>query len=411
MNLAKWFRYMQMHPWHSMQLATSGSNSLIPIQSQCNGLVYEYAWQFADGAGRSEVRQAITYAQSQWNEWARFPATPTFKTATLPYPRLANKALTRFIAADLQGDWLPLILPDGKVTNIGYEHITTASSTPVVYSDDDGDGLFETATITATVPAGTQTSELYLTFLAADVLYPDTPPIPIRQASIVGTTATISVDTYNLVRPILYTLPRPTALDPTILPPAATSPFATDINVARRFCDPTGTTIDTAQAVLIWESTPVPPWAFFPVGSVTPDPAALAYAVARVGIRDGQAGVVYLGQGVYDSTNGTWSGRVDFSNCRPPDRVLIRYQAGIESPQVDMAIAQLSAANLARRICACQPSNKELSEWQTDLSRTGATNELYASPDDISNPLGSRRGHVYAWRTIQKMMSTPGILV
>jgi len=410
LSLARWLQYMQMHPWHSMQLATKGANSLIPIQSSCNGLVFEYAWQVADRGGRADIRRAIAEAEVQWNEQANFPARPTFKTATLEWPRMGNKALTRWTALDLQGEWMNVRLPDGHVNAIGYDHITTAVNAPIVYSDEDGDGLFETATITATVPSGTTSDQLHITFVAADVLYPDTPSIPIREASIAGTTATIRIDTYNLVRPILYTIPKPDSLDPTILPPTAGSPFASTVDVARRYCDPTGTTLDTAQAVFIWESTPIPPWATFTINTVTPDPAALAYAIGRVGIRDADAGIVYLGQGVYDSTSGTWTGRVDFSNCRPPDRVLIRYHAGRDSTQVDMAIAQLSAANLARPICACQPSNKELSEWQTDLSRVGATNELYSVPVDVSNPFGSRRGHIYAWRTLQNLRVTPGFL-
>lgn len=407
LTLNRWLQYMQFHPWFSMQLATSGANSIMPVRSSCNGLIYEYTWQDADQAGRYDIRKAIEYAESQWNQQAGFPARPTYKTATLEWPKMGNKALTRYTATDMQGHWLSLQLPDGHLSQIGYEHITAPDTQSITYLDIDNDGLFETARVVATVPAGTMEAELYLTFVANDVLYPDVPPVPIRSAAIAGTTATILIDTYNLVRPILYTTPTSAALNPLLIPPAAGSPFATTINVSRRFCDPNGTTVDTAQAVLVWETLPAPSWASF---TSAPDPAGLAYAIARIGIRDGEAGIVYGGQSVYDSNSNTWSGLVNFSNCKPPDRVIIRYLAGRENAQIDMAIAQLSAANLARPVCACQSANKELFTYQADLSRVGGTNELYSVPADIVNPFGSRRGHVYAWRTLQNLRVLRGII-
>lgn len=409
-NLSQWLRYMQMHPWHSMQLATIGPNSIIPVTSSCNGLIYEYAWQSVDQAGREDIRRAITYAEKQWNEQAHYPARPTFKTVTLEWPKMGNKTLVNYSPIDMTGHWMNIKLPDGHVSKVGYEHITTPQACAITYSDLDGDGLFETATVTATVPAGTTEDELYITFQSADFIYPYTPPIPARSASIVGTTATITIDTYNLVRPIVYTMPNSRPLNPTVLPPSVDSPFATTIDVARRFCDDSGTTIDTAQAVLIWESLPAPLWATVISAGNYPDPSAKAYAIARMGIRDGVAGIVYGGEAVYDSTSGEWSGRANFSNCKPPDRIMIRYLAGRESSHIDMAIAQLSAANLSRPICACQPANKELYHWQTDLARVGGTNELYSVPSDIVNPFGSRRGQVYAWRTIQDSRVLQGII-
>jgi hypothetical protein len=382
------------------------------VTSSCNGLIYEYAWQSVDQAGRDDIRRAIEYAEEQWNEQAHYPARPTFKTVTLEWPKMGNKTLTNYSSIDMTGHWMNLKLPDGYVTQLGYEHITTPQLCAIVYSDVDGDGLFETATITATVPAGTTVDELHITFQSSDALEQSLDvleAIPVRGATITGTTAVIKIDTYNLVKPILYTLPNSRPLNPLILPPAVDSPFASSVNVSRRFCDDSGTTLMTAQAVLVWESMPAPTWATI-VGSGAPDPSAQAYAIARLGIRDGVAGIVYGGQGVYDSNSGEWSGTINFSNCKPPDRIIIRYLAGRDSSHIDMAIAQLSAANLSRPICACQPANKELYHWQTDLARVGGTNELYSVPSDIVNPFGSRRGHVYAWRTIQDTRVLTGII-
>jgi hypothetical protein len=206
--------------------------------------------------------------------------------------------------------------------------------------------------------------------------------------------------------------------DPLVLPFIAGTPYASSVEVYRHWCDPTGTTEETAQAVLTWETSPWPDWATCcgPTAGDAQDPAAIATAVARIVIRDGPAGIVALGEAAYDATAGEWIHPCDWTLCRAPDRVTLRYQAGIPLDGLAMAepyrtvVARLAAAELARPICACAPANKELYEWQKDLSQIGATDDLYQAPDDMTNPIGSRRGHLQAWRHIKQQFRTVGIL-
>jgi hypothetical protein len=254
---------------------------------------------------------------------------------------------------------------------------------------------------------------MYFEFLSTDYIYPESnrriiPRTIVRQ----GANATVTFDSQQLVKPILLTITKPQTLDPSVIPPTTGSPFAAQIQASRVWCDPRGTDIDTAQMVLVWETMPFPswatPWPYFT--NNTQDPSAVAYAVARGGIRNAQSGVIYAGQAIYNANTNTWTGRTDFSEFRPPDRVIVRYQAGVTDRNLDLVIARLAAAELSRPICACSSANKELSEWQTDLSRIGAQQELYAQPNDMTNPFGSRRGHVYAWRTVQQAQRLTGIL-
>jgi hypothetical protein len=76
-----------------------------------------------------------------------------------------------------------------------------------------------------------------------------------------------------------------------------------------------------------------------------------------------------------------------------------------------VAVARLAAAELARPICACETANRELYRWQFDLSRSGgAADEAYAfmSPEQLNNPLGMRRGHIYAWQFVQNYRNLIG---
>lgn len=406
-SLSKWLRLMNMHPYHSYQLA----NAQLPLTSNCNALVYEYGWQNADRAGRFDIRAAIAQAEAMFTSVTNYAPRPTFSTVTIPWPEMGDYRMFNYTSLNARGHWLGLNLPEGYVRAVGYEHQTTPVSASLTYQDLDNDGVYETATCTAAVPATTTVDELYVTFAAGDYLADSGIVITPRSASIAAGVATIVFDSYTLVKPILYTVARPGTLDPAILPPAAGSPFAASVQVSRRYCDPTGTTLDTAQAVLIWESAPYPDWAVpYTFSDDMPDPAALAYAIARVGVRDARQGIVYAGEGVYNGNTGTWTGRVDFAQCKPPDRVTLRYYAGRDEEYIDTAIARLAAANLARRICACEGANREIAEWQIDYSRLGATNETYAQPMDIDNPFGPRKGQVYAWRVAQQEQRVSGII-
>lgn len=407
-TLNSWFTQMGMHPWHSWQLA----NQLIPINSQCNQLVYESSWQAADRAGRADIRRAILRAEDLYKQYTNYECRPKYKTATIPWQQMGDYRLRRYTSANYRGNWLGFQVPDGFVKQLGYEHIQSTTSCAVTYTDQDGDGLYESATVTATLPGISSQDEVYITFQSADYIYESSVhEITPRKVTIVGNVVTAVIDTPTLVRPILYTKVTSGSLDPSNLPPSGTSPFVANVNVSRRFCDPEGTTLETAQAVLIWESAPFPPWAIpWTFASQTTDPSKMAYAIARGGVRDSRQGIVYCGEASYDQTAGDWVGRINFSECRPPDRVMFRYLAGSNEGGTDIVISRLAAAELARPICACTAANKELGEWQLDLSRTGATNEIYSQPADITNPLGSRRGHVFAWRTIQNKQVLSGIL-
>lgn len=408
-TLKSWYNLMGINPWHGYQL----SNYIVPLDSRCNSLVYERAYQNANRAGRYEIRQSIERAEQVFAEYAHFEARTTYKTVTVPYPRLGNATLTRYTANDQYGRWLSIKTPDGYIQELGSKSSTNLGGAALTFADLDGDGLYETATCSIVVSAGTTADEIEVRFQSGDYLYDESnTAIEPRKISIVGTTATITLDTYTLVKPILYTSMTSSGYDPGILPPTPTSPFVSDVDIYRVVCDADGTTLDTAQAVLVWDSSPLPTFGawIMPFSSLTSDPSSAVYAIARGGIRDARQGIVYLGQSVYDSTSGTWSGRLDFSQCRQPDKVILRYKCGVAGSQYDQTIARLAAAELAKPICACEPSNKYLAEWQFDLARTGASDEVYQAPADMDNPLGSRRGHIWAWRTIQQNQRVDGIL-
>jgi hypothetical protein len=403
MSVAQWGSCMGLHPWFLMQL----SNSLIPLNSKCSQLVYESTWQNADRAGRLQIRQAITEAERLMHQYSRVWPSPRFVETTLPYPPLGDTRSTRRRDVGGQGRWLNVQLPDAEITALGPAAETDVSTVALAYTDEDGDGLYETATASALVTAGTSAAEIVARFLAVDCGPVAPPEITPRSVAVSGVNVTLVVDTWDLVRPIRYQGAASGPLDPgNGVAPAATV-CAPSIEVLRRRADPTGTTLATAMAVLTWETPPWPAWCCWSSGAST-DPAATGQAIARAVIRDAHNGIVAFGEAAYDAASATWQAVCDWTQCRPPDRVMLRYQAG-GMDGWGRTLAGLAAATLNRGVCACDGANHAIYDAQKDLSQTGATDDLYQAPDDFSNPLGSRRGQIAAWRFLSQQQRLVGL--
>ena len=421
--LDTFFKAMMLHPWHSWQIADSAASVLspvIPVSATCNDLIYEYAWQSSDGvAGRADIRDAIETAESKVKTLLGYSIAPHFVTETILAPRYMDQRNSRLGYAAPDGRWLPVQLSEGKVITIGIEArtligtVTTAGGS-LVFSDADGDGLNDTFTITIATTV-TDVDQIAVYFAAADRLDGEAVSEDYRIApvkvSISGGIATIKGRLWLLVKPIKYQSPSQAALEPSTL-----TNFAASLEVYKYFCNPTGTTTDTAQAKLIWETRPFPVYATTPSDNSL-DPAAQAYAIARCALRDPENGIIGIGEAVYDTTNAVWES-VNLSTARPPDRIEVRYQAG--APLVDHQVdplwasimAHFAGAELGKRVCSRITAGRELQYWQIDRAFSGnATEERFViSPEDLNGPFGTRNGHIAAWREVQRRRKFTGVI-
>ena len=411
------------HPFHFWGLA----NSTIPAtcDDSSSTLVFEYAWQ-GDDAGRDDIRQAIETAEARLLEHLGFRIAPQYVSETLRFPRYHDTALNNVRYAGADGRWITMQLPEGKVRAAGVEArtlIATVTTNPgggIVLTDEDSDGFKDTFTIT--IVTSVTDPEQIAVYVGAPYRL-DGEGIGERwrvapvTVSISGGVATIKGRYWMLVKPILYQVYNLAAINPTV-----DSNFIGTLDVVRRYTDPTGTTVDTAQAKLIWETPPYPSWATAcggngaSFGDADTDPAAVAQAIARVGIRDPENGIVSLGEAVYDATAGTW-GAVNMSFCRPPDRVTVRYLAGdgLENGNVQQKwvtlVSRFAAAELARPICACSSAQRDLFAWQNDRAFAGEGVDRWTlSLEDLGNPFGTRAGQIAAWRAVKSLRQFQAIL-
>lgn len=400
--LETWRQIFSLHPYHFWQQASGA----VPVTSTCNSITREYAWQNADAVGRSEIRAAIASAEKRLREYLRYRVGSDYVVETLAHP------VYPAIASD--GRWLTVRAPEGYVHALGVETWTHLGDAAVTYSDQNGDGIVDWFEATAPTEVDDE-HEVEAFFTLADRMNNGLEEryrlAPLIVASGGGST-TVSGPSWLAVRPIQYEGVGRSEIDPAATT-ALEGMFAQDVAIYRHHVDATGTTYDDAQATLIWESNPAPGWAC--CNDAGSDPAGQAYAVARAQVRDSRLGLIAIGAGSYDATTGVWTAG-SWGTCYPPDRIILRYKAGIEWETVhggawEEIVARLAAAELNRPVCACDTANHELFRWQFDLARAaGANDEQYRIGESALNcPFGTRAGAVYAWNQVKNLRLTRGL--
>jgi len=418
------FRHILSYsPWHFHGLVASSGPAV--LQSGCNQVVRQYAWQNAQAAGRHEVIEALITAEQKLFEYLRYRVAPSYVVETLAYPRFLDPTLYRWTPADSTGRFISVETSEKYVQAIGVETRTLIqAAVAVTYSKTYAALPYDDLATISVATSVTDPDQIEVYFAAADRYdgssIPATGdagdaarfqlrPLTVR---ISGGVATITGPAWLFVKPLLYEAGEN-------LSPADAANFAATVDVYRRFTDPDGTTIDTSQAVLIWESAPCGGfwWCCDGSGVVGTDPAATATAIARAGIRDSRRGLVAPGPAAYDTTAATWSG-ASFTAGFEPDRLLLRYRAGLPLVNGQMAaswqttVARLAMAELSEKLLGCETASRELHRWQFDLARSaGANDEQYGaiSASDLDNPIGTRRGQVEAWKAIRNLRITPGV--
>jgi hypothetical protein len=374
------------HPWHFYQL----TNDKVPLSIGCDTLVSEHSWQATDAVGRAEIRDAIEMAEQRLaDEIGAYPY-PRATYVDIPFPQFFDVTDQYRLSVDTWGRWLAFRLPYAQPLTIGKLTHALIGTGNVAFSDEDGDGVAETFTATiATIETDATLLGAYIA--VADRIGADKDasherwrlqPVSITVAS---GNATITGPSYLLVKPAKQQAVRLQALDP-----ADTSNLVTSIALYRAAYD------TTQQGEFIWESGPDGECA-----SVGADPSAIGTSAARFVIRDPDLGYI-AGEAAEYSTPASSYIAVEWPYDWAPSRVRVHYKSGYDSRALTLAICRMAAAELARPICACQQAYREFSSWQQDLALVGGDNAVAVSQQDLDNPFGTRRGHIYAWKMAQQ---------
>lgn len=368
------------NPWHWNGL----ENSFVPVTSECNAVVKQFAWQAQDAAGRSEIDQAITRAENKLTDHLKFAPGEKYLTEIVSIPCLlhwGNCGPAFSYYRQVQS----LRLKSGLVKTIGTE-TWAALGTPetITVTDEDGDGLMDwfSATITDSTA---DPDNVAIAWLAADVAKADqaiTENRFIRPVTITRTgvnTLEATGPAWVLIKPKLYQgfSKSPNGLDPNNL-----ANYPTQIQFYLKTLS-----AENTATLSYYNSAGV-----------------LTTATLNAFLCDAESGIVNL----------------SLDNClsiclcnqyKQSQSVTINYRAGADINDWDYVIAYLAIAELRRRICACESANKEIWAWQLNLAfpvEPGMA-RISLDPGDLANPLGTCQGQIHAWHKVQMARIVRGI--
>lgn len=417
--LDTWAEIMGFNRWHFWGFA---DNDLLSTANQhCSEVMFEDAPQSSDGVGRSDIRLALENAEDLLYRYASFYPAPRFYEVDRSWGKLADKRFHRSRQSNADGRWKSIVLQDTWIQDAGIEGLTFVQlDVPVTLVDVNGDSYpeyFQLGPISTTV---TDPKEIAVYFGQSDRW--DGSAIGERwrveplQVTISGGQLTIRGKPWLVGRPVLSQ-----GIEPAWINAKDPASFASGLDVYRRFVDRTGTLTTNSQAVIYWETRPCHGWwcccggtccscVTQPFSGAIFDPASFASATARVAIRDGRRGVVAPAEAFFNATTQQWEG-FPITVCWEPDRVKLRLYAGfpldtdgLMDRKMRPVVARLAAAEMQQEICGCAEAKRRVFHWQMDLSKVGADKNVFAiSASQLDNPLGTRRGHWWAWNAIEDL--------
>lgn len=378
------------------QVYVGDSNDGLQPASSCSDPVMQYTYQPRGGGqpGREEIAIAIAQAESDMEQQLGYSLLPTWQVdENLVVPRKPGNWYTR--PYDIR-----LITNAGYVMYGGVEawSVISAGAT-VVYTDENSDGYYETATVTVATSV-TDTNEI-------SVFYPGESHAQEWEIRPLKVTITAGVATIVFSRHLAALPDLLEALDATGVNGLDDTNFLTTVDVYRHYNDP------STMGIVEWAQS-----------LCDSSGCEVSAQTACISPRNERVGVVNVHAATWDSDDDTWT-----HTCptwwATPDRVRLWYRAGyrdksLARPDCDMffpfarAVALLALCNLDREILSCEQLRNLQAYWRLDLAQRESTpaqsKSFQVSRKVLDNPFGTTRGAGYAWRVVQPLIRGQAVL-
>lgn len=401
LSIDEWAQFFGIDPLVFNQVVIADSSDGI-----CGHAWFEYAWQDVDRVSREDVGRAIREAEGQIEAYLGYRLMPTWeRDERIPTIRPYRQELINLNGADIRGRFASVRAKWGQFIRGGIEaRVAFELLSSVAYTDTDGDGYAETATVTLHSAAITDLCELR-------IFYPGqsgNPVWEIRPTAITdlgGGDVAIQFASAQAVLPELFSVyPISASIKPEPVDGMNTDNFLRTVDVYRVYNDP------SQMATLMWEPVVGCTCAF----SGTCEACVFAVQTACVHPRgDGRVPLVAYVPATWDANSATYSTQ-PLAQGRLPDVVRLWYQAGYRAPDVGCpyhemdydlkrTVAIFAASKLVRPICDCRNIQQAVSYWQDDLAFSGGAEQLsrwQLSKQDLENPFGTKRGAIYAWNRL-----------
>lgn len=397
LSLARWAELMGLHPLHFAGVNIDDGLNRVT----CGSPWRQYAWQEADRSSREDVAAAIAEAEAQLEQQLGFRLLPSWELDEWTNSRRpADPTMIGFPGGDLRGGfgfarrakWGLWIAPGIRGTSL------IEAAALIVWSDEDEDGYAETGTVT--VATGTDACEI-------QAFYPGKGaerPWQIRPAEV----AIVGGDAVITFRRELVALE---AFNSPVLPPDPPwadglddDDFLAAVDVYRVYNDP------RTQGSLLWEPAG-------DCGCSTDGCPNCAYATqdACFIARNTRLSLVVGTPAAWSEADNAFAFASAWALPRTPDIVRLNYlsgamDTGLSCPRTrmpavwEMVVAAFAASKLGRPPCECAKGRWD--DYAADLAFSAGTDEsgsYQLGQADLSNPFGTRRAAVAAWKWVQNM--------
>lgn len=379
--LDRFFRLVGVHPLHANQVVFTNNQA-----QTCGAVLFQQSWQNADAMSREEIAGAIAQAESIIAEQVGYKLLPQWEVdEVLQFNNLKGWYTWPWGHAPAYETYWKHVLSGG------IEAKTLILNRPIVYSDPDGDGYNELATITCvtTVTAPEEIAIYHPSEFGADEW--EIRPISV---SISGGVATITCRREQLVDKNLLIV-----LDPEAVNGATDGNFLSEVDVYRHYNDP------QTQIQFMWEGG---------CSCGLSSCHACTYSIQNgcLLVRNYRLGFVAASPGDWNATDGVFDSTV-FTSCRSPDKARVWYRAGLQyrssvlvmNPQWERVVANLALTLMDRPFCGCTSLEHVTRLAKEDFALQKADGDSYhVSRYLLDNPIGTTRGAIEAWRMIQTNM-------
>ncbi len=399
--LDRWAELLGVDGRHWNQVTTTVNPSRV-----CSKVWKQYTWQEAGQIGREDVALAIQQAEAMIEDYVGYSLLPTWTVdERITVTKAGIPEVYNVGGLNARGFPMTFKTPQGHIISGGIESkVLIEAGAAVVYTDEDGDDYFETATITAVIPAsvGITNPQEVAVYTPGESGHDDWEMRPLnnpltrrRQVTIVGNTITIVLAREQLVDPDLWN-----ALSPGPVVGANAGNFLATVDVYWHRNSP------EQQVTLMWSRGDG-----CNCGDTTCPTCAHATQTGCLLAQNFRQGIFSFRPATFDSDAETFSA-VNFAVGRVPDNLRVWYYAGLQDkrrdapllemdPQWERAVTYLSLTLLVRPLCDCDNVSQLLKRMTEDLAANVAVGEtsqsFQMSPRQLASPWGTMRGALFAW--------------
>lgn len=394
-NALSLYRYARILGINPVHFSTAGDIKLADGQilfplSDGRRFYQSESYHPSEGVSRDEINEAIADAESVVEDYLGSFVTPKWASRERIALKQHYDNNVGYVTKNLRGERIEYTTKWGNFIAGGKRgSYALSEDVPVIYSDPDGDGWNELATIEFELEhAGTSLYEIKCFFAGygGSMQYEIRPPLSMNKTD---STVQITFETWKMINPILQE-EFPTDDRNKIINLMDYGNVVTSVDIYRKY---NSTTQD--HAVFFYEECE--------------EDFELAKQSGFIQLVNPEINSINIIPATY--SDGAWTRSTIYGKLR---YIEINYQSGFSyrptygsnfwdelHPELAKAIAYIATARLSRPL-AGKPEVTALSQkLQADLSTTEQGGFRYTTNELIENPFGTHAGEIFAWRRLR----------